>query len=187
MADEGAVNRDVPSEQELEQALVSALRAVVGALFRTHPECFYYVTLHTTGEALAPALSAWSHEALARVREERGDAFAELIKWSYADSPYCAFADTEFDAVKRLYAARPDPHSLHAEEFFAECALRLRAMERAVAQLDREGVFGTGAARYGMFVNAEVMPPDAGNLERARRLNPPEALEAWLAEAAECG
>jgi len=34
-------------------------------------------------------------------------------------------------------------------------------------------------------VNVEVMPPDATNVERAIRLNPPAALADWLSEAAE--
>tara|TARA_R100000988_G_scaffold7577_1_gene4444 strand:- start:373 stop:525 length:153 start_codon:yes stop_codon:yes gene_type:complete len=32
---------------------------------------------------------------------------------------------------------------------------------------------------------AEVMPPDPTNTERARRLNPPAALTRWLEEVAE--
>jgi hypothetical protein len=64
-------------------------------------------------------------------------------------------------------------------------AFRLDAMEAGMAQLDREGLFGEGAERAGIVINVEVMPPDRTNVERARRLNPPEALVEWLSEAAE--
>ena len=54
-----------------------------------------------------------------------------------------------------------------------------------MTRLDRAGVFGTGPKRAGIVVNVECMPPDRTNVERALRLNPPEALEVWLREAAE--
>jgi hypothetical protein len=51
--------------------------------------------------------------------------------------------------------------------------------------LDGEGLFGRGAARSQIVINVEVAPPDSTNTERAVRLNPPEAVGTWLAEAAE--
>ena len=35
------------------------------------------------------------------------------------------------------------------------------------------------------MINVEVVPPDHTNTERAIRLNPPEAITQWLADAAE--
>jgi hypothetical protein len=58
----------------------------------------------------------------------------------------------------------------------------MQAMENAMIRLDREGAFGTGEARNKMVVLVEVMPPDWTNTERAKRMNPPEALIEWLAE-----
>jgi hypothetical protein len=58
-------------------------------------------------------------------------------------------------------------------------------MEAAMAQLDREGLFGTGRARLDVVINVEVMPPDWTNTVRAKRLNPPGALHEWLDEVAE--
>lgn len=178
-----AVN--VPTEDELADAIARAARTAIAALRERHPESFYYVTLYTSGEAHPPSLSAWSREALARVREAKGAAFAELVRWSYADSPYCDFGAGAFDDVRRLFDRRPEISSLDDAAREAEYGLRLRAMEAALARLDAVGFFGTGAARLAVFVNAEVMPPDAGNTERARRLNPPGALESWLREVAE--
>lgn len=174
-----------PSEQELTSAIVEAARKALKSLFEQHKERFYYVTLFTSGECLPPCISAWSVEALARATAQSGEGAARVLKWSYADSPYFAFREEDFAEVKRLYALRLDPHSLPIDEFLAECSLRLRAMESALAILDQEGLFGVGESRKSLVVNAEVMPPDRGNTERARRLNPPEALAVWLQEAAE--
>ena len=57
----------------------------------------------------------------------------------------------------------------------------MAAMER----LEREGLFGRGRKRAGILVNVEWFPPDHTNVERAHRLNPPEAMVDWLREAAE--
>ena len=51
--------------------------------------------------------------------------------------------------------------------------------------LDNEGIFGTGEKRLGIVINAEFMPPDYTNTERALRLNPKEAIQEWLDEIAE--
>ena len=60
-----------------------------------------------------------------------------------------------------------------------------RAMERAMARVDADGIFGHGAKRDQIVLNVEVMPPDATNVARARRLNPLSAITDWLVEAAE--
>ena len=54
-----------------------------------------------------------------------------------------------------------------------------------MAKVDAEGLFGAGRERLGIVVNAVVMPPDHSNVVRATRLNPKEALDEWLQEAAE--
>src|SRR5690606_15234136 len=129
-----------PTEKELSDAIYEAGRAAFQGLFsERRSERFYYCTLTTTGEASRPAISAWSHEALAAVPE----AEREQLAWSYADSPYCCFGDEHFARVEALFARRPqmDPWSSE-EERNAEYELRLRAMESAMARLDAEGLFG---------------------------------------------
>ncbi|MNT83719.1 hypothetical protein D3C71_1528880 [compost metagenome] len=58
-------------------------------------------------------------------------------------------------------------------------------MELAMARLNEEGLFGHGSRRLRLVVNVEVMPPDQTNTDRAKRLNPPGALNEWLSEVAE--
>lgn len=177
----------VPTEDELKVAIAQALRRAVTDLFGAYSSHhFYYCSLVTTGEALPPSLVAWSSEALAEEVAKAKDASAEyFLKWSYADSPFYCYGEQYFEDVRRLFAQRPTPTLDEPARWEAEVETRLRAMESAVAQIDAEGVFGTGSRRNGILLNVEVMPPDATNTARARRLNPPEALVAWLAEAAE--
>lgn len=179
-------SQTVPSAFELERAIADATRAAIARLFKAHPERFYCIALLTTGEAHRPCLAACSHEALVAMTSGMPPQDAEAVKWSFADSPYYAFADDCFDDVERLFALRPrlDPFGTQGA-WQEECDFRIGAMERAIARLDREGVFGAGDRRNRLVVNVEVVPPDAGNAERAKRLNPPVALRDWLDEAAE--
>lgn len=66
-----------------------------------------------------------------------------------------------------------------------EIQLRINSMERVMRNLDMNGMFGNGEERLGIVINAEFMPPDYTNTERALRLNPREALNEWLEEMAE--
>ncbi|RXZ81012.1 DUF4303 domain-containing protein [Paenibacillaceae bacterium] len=182
--------------QEIE-ALAAEIAGAARMSFRTlfeNDERYYYCTLFTTGEGHAPSISAWSWEALEREAARQGDesdtpgsTIAELIKWSYADSPYCCFRDENFDDVKQLFIARPAMAELEAEERNREFEFRLKAMELAMNMLDDEGVFALNQPRESVCVLVEVMPPDEINTEIALRLNQADspAMQAWLAEAAE--
>jgi hypothetical protein len=175
-----------PTMDELVDSIADATRTAVSALFREHTgEHFYYCVLITTGEALAPTLTAWSTEALdAAVRRSGDDVHARAeLKWSYADSPYFGYGD--FRPVRALFA-RLEPMNAADEESWARgYAFRLATMVAAMKRLDAEGLFGSGRDREKIVVNVECMPPDATNTSRARELNPPAALTEWLKEAAE--
>jgi hypothetical protein len=166
----------------LDEALVDltadVTRVAIRDLFERHPdEEFYYVTLISTGTI--PFLSAWSKQALERAAKglpERMD----LLKWSYADSPYCGYRSDDFDKLHRCFDEKR--RDLDFLDYFE---LTLNVAEAVMHRLDLEGIFGTGPARERIFVGAEVMPPDYTNTQRARRLNPPAALAEWLAEIAE--
>ncbi|MEV7794369.1 DUF4303 domain-containing protein [Streptomyces sp. NPDC087512] len=173
-----------PTESDLADAVHRAAGAAFRELFRDHPgHRFYYCTLVTPGEAHGPALSAWSEQALAEQAARHGCPPLDL-KWSYADSPFCCHGEEHLEPVRALFAARGELFDLPDDEAEAEFGLRLRAMETAMARLDAEGLFGTGADRHRVVVAVEVVPPDTGNDERVLRLNPPEALADWLEEAA---
>lgn len=182
--------------QEIE-ALATEIADAARASFRTlfeNGERYYYCTLYTTGEGHAPSISAWSWEALEVEAARQGDksgtpgsTIAELIKWSYADSPYCCFEVENFDQVKQRFVERPSITDLEDDERDRELDARLMAMELAMKLLDDEGVFALNQPRESVCVLVEVMPPDEINTEIALRLNRAEspAMQAWLAEAAE--
>lgn len=173
-----------PSEAELKDAIYKASKKAFSELFTVYPENYYYCALITTGEAHPPFISAWSKEALtktANTEEKR-----KALKWSYADSPYCCYGEEYFSEVKELFYKRPEMSlELNDEEWNEEYNIRLNAMEAAIAVLDAESLFGKGEERNLIVINVEVMPPDSTNTERAKRLNPHRAIEAWLLEAAE--
>jgi hypothetical protein len=177
-----------PSRSELIDAIAAATSAAVTELFRAHAnDHFYYCSLITTGEALPPNLVAWSIEALDAVASQQPDAgkARRNLKWSYADSPFYCFGEAHFDEVWRLFRALGRLDFNDERAWQAGYDFRMSVMEEALARLDRAGLFGTGARRASIVINVEVMPPDRTNVERALRLNPPEALTDWLKEAAE--
>lgn len=177
-------------ELEIDEALViliqEATEKALNELFHTHNEKFYYCALITTGEGLCPIISAWSEEALERAAKEADDAEEAKydLKWSYAESPYFAYGEEYFEGVNRVFLERMN-QLLTEEEKDREIRLRINAMESVMHHLDMDGMFGRGEKRLGIVINAEFMPPDFTNTERALRLNPREALNEWLEEIAE--
>ncbi|HFQ4914662.1 TPA: DUF4303 domain-containing protein [Vibrio vulnificus] len=77
--------------------------------------------------------------------------------------------------------------NVSAECGFSEetTAVLLSAMESTLKRLDIEGYLDSLNCRNKLYINAEIMLPDATNVERAYRLNPRESLDSWLREAAE--
>jgi len=175
-----------PTDGELADAFTAATRSAVSALFAQFPdERFYYLSLILSDPCLPPALTAMSDGFLARARaEDPDDAY---LKWDYSRSPVYPYGwDDHYARARRLLELRPDLTAIQDEDAWdAEHRARLAAMEAAVSRLDAEGLFGTADRRAGLVVGVEVMPPDEENTARVRRLNPPEALREWLAEAAE--
>ena len=167
-------------EKAAEKALIK--------LFGEHNENFYYITLATFGECVCPVLSAWSVEALEREAGKKDNAAEkEYLKWDYAASPYYAFGyDEFFEDVRIMYKFR-DEEIMEADDeaYDREMSIRLNSMEKVMHNLDQKGLFGQGGKRLGIVINAEYMPPDYTNTERAIRLNPEAALTEWMKEAAE--
>lgn len=160
-------------------------------LFEKHPdEHFYYCTLVLIEAQGCPAVSAMSDEALERVvkkyqEEYQSDTPEEVLrselKWSYADSPYCVYGEQYFAEVQKVTEQRDMDETEDLEEY----EFRMDSMEKVMADLDKEGLFGSGERRKRIVVAAEVMPPEYENTERVLRLNEKENLTEWIEEAAE--
>lgn len=178
------VRTDTESLLKITQALKTAVKSVLSDLFQNQ-EHYYYITLVSDDGANTPCISAWSHEALARSADNDED--REMIKWSYADSPYCCHRQEDFAEVERLLSERPDIWELEDGQYELEYEKRYSAMEEAMRQLDSEGLFAVTQARGEVVVLVETMPPDEENTLRAFRLNHKDSkvFQEWLEEAAE--
>ena len=176
-------------DEELVRILENATEKAFTKLFEEHDEHYYYCTLVTSGECYCPAISAWSTESLEREASKAQDVEQEkyYLKWDYASSPYCGYGyDEYFGEAREAFAARDrEIEDADDEAFEREMELRLNSREQAMANMDARGLFGQDSKRLSVVVNAEYMPPDEGNTERAKRLNPEEAIREWLEEAAE--
>lgn len=173
-------------EIDLKEKIKNAAKKAIQSLFQNHKESFYYCSLITDGMAHCPIISAWSWEALEceAQKDKNNDEARYYLKWSYADSPYCMYGNEYFSEVAEVFNYR-DLNLKTDDERTEEFYIRMNSMEKAMAELDNEGLFGTGTQRIGIVINVEVMPPDYENTLRAIRLNPRDALEDWLEEIAE--
>lgn len=164
--------------------MASILKVVFTELFNNN-EKFYYCTFLTTGEGLPPLISAWSEEALKREGSlyKNADEYRE-IKWSYADSPYYAF---RYERFSHIFSSRPLMITMDEKEWEKEFLFRLNAMETAVRQVDKEGIFSINQKREDICVEVGTMPPDKLTTEITKRLNNPDSLimKEYMAEAAE--
>lgn len=171
--------------------LGDAVRKAFTDLFQEHSEeHFYYCTLVLIEAQGCPVVSAMSDEALERVvkkyqEEYKDDRPEEVLrselKWSYADSPYCIYGEQYFAEVQKVTEQR----DMDEAEDLDEYEFRMDSMEKVMADMDKEGLFGSGERRKRIVVAAEVMPPEYENTERVMRLNETENLAEWLEEAAE--
>lgn len=154
-------------------------------LFERNQEEFYYCSLITDGEGHCPIITAWSYEALERViGSEQSEELKEEYKWSYADSPYFDYGSKYFEELKAEWEKHLEVE-LEDDKFDEEVKVRMDIMEVVMKHLDEKGLFGVGEKRLKIVINAEFMPPEYSNTERAIRLNPQKAIEEWLEEVAE--
>lgn len=186
MLSERSLKVELEIDEDLVKIIQIATENALLKLFEEHNERFYYCSLITTGEGLCPIISAWSIEALERVANESADVEEAkyYLKWSYSETPYFAYGEDYFKDVKSVFIDRMNKLK-NAEERQREVQVRINSMEKAMHNLDAKGIFGRGKQRLDIVINAEFMPPDYTNTERALRLNPKEALYEWLEEIAE--
>lgn len=172
-------------KEEVTEKLEKIVEKSLSELFEKNTEEFYYCSLITDGEGHCPIISAWSYEALERVTGSiESEELKEEYKWSYADSPYLDYGSEYFEDLKNDW----EEHlklELDDDEFDEEVEIRINIMEEVMKRLDEKGMFGKGKKRLKIIINAEFMPPEYSNTERAIRLNPREAIEEWLEEVAE--
>ena len=162
------------------ELLLEAVKNSFSKLFSDNKEHFYYCTL-VMAECGCPYISAWSEEAFERKVQNIPADEAEYYRWSYADSPYCAYGyDEYFGEVSREYWKSLD--GLDDEEYCLKIDEWMNIMERVMSVLDSQGLFALNQKREDVFINAEYMPPEESDIERGRRLNPRNIFEKWYSE-----
>lgn len=174
--------------EELMEALITAVRAAFLSLKETTKEHFYFYVF-VFDEGMHPYISAWSHEALEKSIKEQQitDADKSWWKWDSADSPYAVYGyDEFFGEVSALLDQRASKLS-DDELYETEWQVRIDLMEEAMKRLDASGLFGTGKERECVVINVEQAPPDGDGAEydRALRLNLPSALLSEYLETCE--
>ena len=109
-------------------------------LFNSTNETFYFFVLSTTGEALAPFVSAWSYEALKQQSiAQNWDAYDIAdFKWSSIDSPYLEFGSQYFHQVNQAFLDRIDIYSLKTEEEYE----KIIATYLQLCILKKNSIFG---------------------------------------------
>jgi hypothetical protein len=169
---------DLSLSREIEKALMATFIDL-----SKNGEHFYYCTLITSGDGGSPGFSAWSKEALNTINiEDR-----EIVKWSYADSPYfCYKYDEYWKTVEDIWYKRQDVDLLSDDDFFKEINIRLEIIVLALKNLDEKGIFELNQRRDDIVINVEIMPPDGTNISRALRLNNKKILEEYIFEGG-CG
>ena len=166
------------SEMKDFDLLLEAARNGFKSLFKEHNEEFYYCTL-ILSEGATPFISAFSKESLQEAVKKNNNKYSEEeLKWSYADSPYCGYGFEEyFKEIDKVFFERME--KVADEDYDNEMEYWLSLMEKVMKTLDNEKVFGEGKIRRDMIVNAEIMPPEDSNAERAERLNTKAAYKKW--------
>ena len=169
----------------IRSAIADAAREAWSRLRDERPDDdFYYFGLWTTPVAHRPAPTACSEQGLRRAAEtsraEGVHVALDELRWAVNASPYDLFGDAHFAHLEPLFEAQGDPYDRPRPVNEA----LLGAMEGALADLDAEGFFGTGAERREVVVNvtmpAHERPCEA--LESAGRLNPAGALKRYQAD-----
>ncbi len=177
------------NDEKIIEVLYTAVEKSFTSLFKEHGgEHFYYCTL-VMADAETPCISAQSEESLKRYMNDGKISESEILdyKWSWADSPYCAYGyDEYFGEVEELFDKcfrELLDSDCDDDELDREYQNWFNAMETVMKMLDEKGLFGTGKERGNVFVYAEESPPedeDEVYCERAKRMNPPDVYKKWL-------
>lgn len=156
------------------QTLYRAAGESFAALFREHPEHYYYAALIMM-DAQSVCITAMSEETLAQ--NKTGD------RWSYGDSPYTGYAHkTYFTDADALLQKDLWDSELTDEELAGRVADWQSMMLRVMQMLSENGTF---SAFPDMFRNAEAYPPEGDyNYQNAQTLNTPAVFKRWAKDHA---
>lgn len=172
----------------LREELLEAWRALKAAYPNEHFYSFgvdigacaeYLLITASTEEGLTRAADTWI--------EERGGDRGQLrvmLRWSTGDSPLQDTKQVFLSRSRSLREAGPDPYE-DSPEANAWFELVYDAAVQGLADLDREGVFGSGIERARLVLSIWGDQPDEERLDFARGLNPPDVTVRFARELEE--
>lgn len=163
-------------KERIYQTLYSAAEQSFSALFRQHPEHYYYAALIMM-DAAAPCITAMSEEVLSELGDD--------CKWDYAESPYLGFEhNTYFNDVNVLFQNDVWDPELDDDTFIGRVTDWQRIMVKVMKDLSENGVF----AEYpDIFINAESYPPEGTyNYKNAEMLNTAAVFKEWEKDNSDC-
>ncbi|MHC6177203.1 DUF4303 domain-containing protein [Glutamicibacter sp. X7] len=167
----GAAWKPSPTEQQLIDALVEAVRHALLRLRDETGESPQTVALVTTGDLLRPYLSV---------------TLPGEDPWNFADARFAILGDEHLARLTEQWDLLGDPSELGLADLDGELDRRLRLMEQALRDIDCAGAFGRGEARRQVLLLTETMPPDPATSGSTRRLNPAgDLLQRWIEQACE--
>jgi len=165
-----------------------AARTAFGTLRAAHPnERFYAMALYTDDGAMTVCPSANSEEALQRIlvdndcTDPRDIAYTRwgTAEWAYEDQHAEGFNAVCDRLRAHVLASGDDKRAL------AAFGSRLNdTMVQALAELDQEGFFGTGADRQALTLFCSISDSDDAEAfedDSANRLNPPAVFALFKA------
>lgn len=155
--------------------LIAATRRAFDDVRRSYPEeRLYAFALVTSPDVARVAPGFSSEEGLSRPE----------LRWSPSRWPFAGEAEEHFlraaemlDELRLEFDDDDDALARLEDELW-------EALHRVLGDLDRQGLFGEGAAREQLVVNVLFEEPDfAVHVASARRLNPPATFRRFAEEA----
>jgi len=161
------------NRERLRREVREAARQAFAQVRASHPnERFYAFALSSNDDAVTIVPAANSVEGLHRRAREYGSPISDWLRWSTAEWACQAEGGDYFDEIRARLARQGRTFRRDVYE----------AMIGALADLDDEGFFGTGAARENVTLFCTLAHSNDSEWlenESARRLNPLAVYEVF--------
>jgi hypothetical protein len=178
------------NRRRFRSTLIRELRSAWETLRRAHPtERFYAFGVYTTAVVDYLAVTASTEEALAVATQRYVERYggdpalrSAALRWSPVDSPLHEEGESLLAASDDLRQQGPDPYD-ESPEADAAIALVFEVAVEALRELDRQGVFGSGAERARVVLG--IWQGDQSDEERVdfvRKLNPGPVVARFARE-----
>lgn len=178
------------STAKLRKAVHQAAKAAFSGIRQAHAkEKFYVFGLMTNDSAQYLYPMANSEQAVSRTlkkykKEGYKDQTADELRWSFGDWEYAEEGEAHFEAINELLSEATEFDDADEDQVERAVARLMKAVVAGLADLDKEGFFGTGSERLDVAVMIVGDLDQGQTREWIEQLNPPE-VAAQFAETAQ--